>query len=71
MALAQNQRARKPRMFTPVFRLGESGNRVEKRVTGVLNHVLTQANRGGEGGGVLCWRDGMEVDRFAKAEVSK
>ena len=52
------QRRRKPNTFTLTFRLGESGNRVEKHVQGVLNAVLTAANRArGDGGpGILAWR---------------
>ena len=34
----------KPETFTLVCRHGESGNRVEKYVNGILHHVLTQAH---------------------------
>ena len=57
------QRERKKECFTLVFRHGESGNRVEKYVSGTLNHVLTQRNR--ESPGVLAWRAKTRAEKRA------
>ena len=60
------QRERKPECFTVIFRLGESGNRVEKYVSAVLNHVLTQRNR--ERPGILMWRAKTRSEKRARAQ---
>lgn len=68
-----DQRQRKPKQFTLTFRLGEFGNignRVEKPVSGVLNHVLTTANRArvaDQPPGVLAWRTKTRGETLKRA----
>ena len=60
------QSERKPETFTVMFRHGETGNRIEKYVSGILNHVLTQRNR--ENPGILMWRAKTLAEKRPRAQ---
>lgn len=63
----ENWATRKTKIFTLVFRVGDTADRVERRLSATLNHALTQSNRTNGGNQVLAWRAKTKGEKRKRA----
>lgn len=63
----ENWATRKTKVFTLVFRIGDTADRVERHLSATLNHALTQSNRTNGGNQVLAWRAKTKGEKRKRA----